>query len=174
MTEPARHLKVIGTISFETSATVERLRKATPDASFIPYSELTALIGRDVQTDGRHNLEAARNIALREHGMNFGVVWNEGVKLMDDTERVSTGEGTKNRIRRLARKGVRNVTSVRNFDALPTDVKVKHHAYVTIFRITDASTRPKKILQIEGEVKEVMRALSMKETLKLFNGGSDT
>jgi hypothetical protein len=170
MTDAAQHLKVIGTVSFETTAIVERLRKATPEAPFVPYTELSALIGKDVQTDGRHNLEAAKNIVLRENGINFGTVWNEGAKLLDDRERVSTGEGIKDRIRRIARKGYRSVTSVQNFDALPMEAKVKHHAYVTIFKITDASTRPKKVLQIEGEVKEVMRALSMKETLKLFEG----
>lgn len=160
--------KVIGTISWETRAMADRLASAKPETRFISYSVLSGIIGKNVQTDGRHNLEAAKGIVLRERGMLFGTVWNEGVKLLDDSERVATGEGVKNRMRRLARKGIRSVMSVLEFDNLPKEQQVKHHLYVTLFRVTEQSTRPKKILQLEGEVKDVMRALKAKEVLALF------
>ena len=102
--------------------------------------------------------------------MLFGIVWDEGIKLLTDVERVATGEGVKDRVRRLTRRGVRNVMSVQNFDALPHDQKGKHNLYVSLFRITEASTRPKKIMEIEGSVRDVMRALNAKEVLRLFEG----
>ena len=166
----AAEKKVIGIVSFETQSLAERLAQATLEAPFISYTTISGIIRKNAQTNGRYHLEAAKGIVFREKGMLFGTVWNEGVKLLSDTERVSTGEGTKDRMRRLARKGIRCVTSVLNFDALPQEQKVKHHLYVTLFRVTEQSTRPKKILQLEGEVKDVMRALKAKEVLKLFEG----
>lgn len=166
----AAEKKTIGTVSFETRMLADRLLQATPDTPFITYTMLSALIGKNVQDDGRHNLDAARAIVFREKQMLFGIVWDEGIKLLTDVERVATGEGVKDRVRRLTRRGIRNVMSVQNFDALPQDQKVKHHLYVSLFRITDASTRPKKIMEIEGSVRDVMRALNAKEVLRLFEG----
>ena len=57
---------------------MERLRRAAP-AQIVTYSELSALIGEDVQRHARHLQDSARRGLLREH-LVFTAVTNQGLK----------------------------------------------------------------------------------------------
>lgn len=157
------------TASIDARMIYERLEKAAV-GEVVTYAELTALIGSDVQTSARGYMDTARRIAHRDKNMVFASVHGVGLKRLDDMEKVKTGEGYLNKIRRTARRAARVVVSVDNYDALPNDLKVKHNAYASMFGAVAQFSGRGTQKRLEGAVQAAGQKISFKNTLALFQG----
>ncbi len=134
----------------------------------VTYTELTNLIGRDVQDKGRGALITARRRARNIDRMIFGTVRDVGLMRLSDAEIVETGEGTLRHIRRTARRGAQTVLCVQNFNNLPNEKKIQHNTFVSMFGVMAEITKPAKIKAIEKSVASSQAALPVAKTLEEF------
>lgn len=161
----------IGAMSFDTQELYKVLAKYEgKHGAVIPYSELSAVIGRNVQHEARGNLTSARRMALREKKMNFGTISGIGIKLLNDEERVALGEARIVHMRRTARKGIIDVGSVEEYDAMPPAARMKHQTYITVFKFAEFATKGKQVDAIQAAVEKTQKLLPLKDTLKMFDG----
>lgn len=142
--------------------------KAAKVGDVITYSELSELVGRDVQKGSRHILEAARRWAKKDRVI-FGVITGQGLKRLDDAGKVRVGSGMMDKIRRTSRRAAQTLAAVENFDALPNEMKIQHNMSLSVFGIIQQATSRKvqdriaeKVEGVEGGV------LAMKKSLELF------
>ncbi len=134
----------------------------------ISYKELSALIDRNVQEDGHGVLRTARRMAEREDRIVFDVVIGEGLRRLNDSEIVDTGDRAVSRIRRGARRAANTISAVSDFNTLPNEKKVKHNTMLSILGTIAAFVRPKTVLRIESAVSGNSGKLSVGDTLKAF------
>jgi hypothetical protein len=162
--------RTIKDASVDTQIIFDRLVKVAVGET-VPYSELSALVGRDVQHAARGNMESARNMAMREHRMVFDAVWGEGLKRLDDQGIVGTGKRALDRIRRKARRSAKTLSCVADFAALPNEAKIKHNATVSILGVLAHMTRPKSVTRIEGLVEQKSEKIALQKVLEAFRQG---
>lgn len=156
--------KAIPELSVDTQL-LERRMLAANVGDVIPYDELSAVIGRDVQTDARGNLTSARNRVLRSSQMVFEPVTNVGLKRLDDHGIVSLGSSYAGRIRNLARRGRRKLAAVLNFDALPNTLKVEHNTRYAQLSAIGHFASEKSTKKIEGAVTDTAASLPLRHCL---------
>lgn len=159
----------IAELSLETQVIVERLGKAAV-GDLVTYQELRDLTGLDVQHDGRGVMESARRICQRDSRMVFGAVMNEGLKRLDDQGIVGTGGVTLKRIGRAARRGVRTLGCVKDFDALPESARVEHNMSVSVLGALGQMTKRNKLEQVRLAVSNAQTKLPLARTLEMFVG----
>lgn len=159
--------KTIPHASVDTQLLYERLKRAEI-GEFIPYQELTATIDRDVQSDGRGYLNTARGMTLRHDRMVFECVSNQGLRRMNDTEIVEGGTSILQRIRRASRRGAMKLASVKNFDALPNNKKIRHNALLSALGAITHFGRESNVKQIEAKVEAAQSKLPLARTLEIF------
>ena len=162
-------MKTIQEVSAESRLLYGRLREASTGET-ITYQELSVICGRNVQHEGRGNLTTARRMAQRNDNKVFGVVINEGVKLLGDQAIVDSCYGTSSKIRRMAKREAIRQTCVEDFDALSSEHKARHNAAISMYGALSLMTRQKQILKLEEAVKDAQAKLPLKKTLELFSG----
>lgn len=142
--------------------------KAAKVGDVITYSELSELVGRDVQKASRHILEAARRWAKKDRVI-FGVITGQGLKRLDDAGKVRVGSGMMDKIRRTSRRAAQTLAAVESFDSLPNEMKIQHNMALSVFGIIQQATSRKvqdriaeKVEGVEGGV------LAMKKSFELF------
>jgi len=119
----------------------------------LSYAELGAVINRNVQGDARHILQSARNKALCDDGVVFDVVVNVGLKRLSDVEiATSTGEHHIGRMRRTARRCVRQLACVAS--ELPAEVATRYNASMMVANLVGLACSRKKVRALEGLVQE--------------------
>ncbi len=136
----------------------------------VTYANLTNLIGRDVQKQGRGALITARRRARNLDRIIFGTVRDVGLMRLSDTEIVETGEGTLRHIRRAARRGAQNVLCVQDFNKLPNDKKIQHNTFVSMFGVMAEITKPNKIKAIERRVESAQAVLPVAKMMEELRG----
>lgn len=157
------------TASIDTQMIYERLEKSAI-GELVEYQELSALIGTDVQSKGRGYMETARRMAMRDKGMVFEPVRNVGLKRLADTEIVRSGQAYISKIRRHARRGMRVLVSVQDFNSLPNDLKVRHNATASMLGAVAQFSGGAAQKRIEGAVEQAGQKISYAKTLELFGG----
>ncbi len=161
--------KTVGISSYETQQLVARLKKQvdTEDYGIVPYSELSALIGFNVQREGYSYLKSAREIVERDTGRLVGVVAGEGVKLLQPEEQVAIGPDTIDRMRRYTTRGIKRVARVQ-VEKLSEDQKREYHTTSSVLGALHLFTKPRSVAKIGEAVKTASDKLAIGETLKLF------
>lgn len=159
--------KTIQELSIDSRTLYDRLAKMEI-GEFIPYSELTMLIGRDIQNDARGNLDTARNMARRDNRMVFGVVMNEGLKRLADEEIVGVGMQAVKSIGKASLRAMKKLVCVREFDKMKPETQVKHNTMLSVLGVMNAMSKPKRVLQIEDRVAKVQKRLPIAETIEAF------
>ena len=160
--------RAIHEISVDTRTLYDRIITAKAGDE-ITYAALSELIGRDVQTVARSALHSARKMAMRDHNVVFGVVRNEGLKRLADVEVVQTGEATVAKLRRVAKRGIRTITSVQDFAQLPDAAKIKHNTFASMFGAVAAMAKPASMKRLEGAVNAAQTGtLPIGRTLEAF------
>lgn len=134
----------------------------------ITYTELSALIGRDVQISGSSILQSARRIALNKDNILFDTITNHGIKRLNDVEKVNTAVSSLRRIQAAAKTGAKKVSSVDDFELLPSEQKFKHNAYLSIFNAIVYSAQQKTVQKIEQSIEIQNGKLSLNKTLDFF------
>lgn len=156
-------------LSVDTQLLFDRLIKAKIGET-VTYQELSGLIGADVQGRARGLLRTARKKAMREERMVFGVVRNVGLKRLDDSGIVSTGQLTLAKIRRQARMGMVQLACVRNFDAMPNEAKVAHNTHMSMLGALVAATKPTKVKALESKIAAAGDKLPVGRTIAALVG----
>lgn len=164
-----RKTKTIGQASYETQQLVEKLKAVVTAENYavVPYSELSKIIGYDVQGDGYSYLKSAREIVERDTGRLIGVVAGEGVKLLTPEEQVAVGPDTLQRLKRATTKGIRRIGRVQ-VDRLTDDQRLDYHTTASVLGAVHLFTKPKSVSKIEAAVSKASDKLPIGETLRLF------
>lgn len=138
-------------IGIDTRTIYDRLIAAEIGET-IPYADLTKLIGRSVQSHARGPLGSARRMAMRDEHIVFGTVIGVGLKRLADPEIVQTADAFNTKIRRTARRGIKTITSIADFDALTSEMKVKHNTFASMFGAIAAMSKPASVKRLEQAV----------------------
>ncbi|TAL03529.1 MAG: hypothetical protein EPO08_03925 [Rhodospirillaceae bacterium] len=167
--EKPENIHTVQSAAVDSIFLYERLKQAAI-GDLVKYEELSAIISRDVQNDGRHYLVTARRMALRRDRIVFGVVTNVGFKRLNDIEIVSTGENVTGRIRRLSRRGLHTITAVGDFAAMPNEVRIRHNAYASVFGAIAFATKEASVKRVKEAVGSSQARLPIAGTLEAFRG----
>jgi hypothetical protein len=133
---------------------------------FISYKELSELIGRDVQKEGRHNLDSARRKCLNENHMNFAAVQGKGVKRVTDSDLIVGGNALI-RIKGIADKRRKQLHAV-DYPALPTrELQTAHNAELSALGVVRHFSKESVVKKLMEPAK--LTELPVGKTLALFN-----
>ena len=142
--------------------------KSTKPGEIVNYSDLSSMIGRNVQAEARYIMETARRHAKKER-IYFGVVTNVGLQRLDDSGKVKVGSGMLGKIRRTSRRAAQTLAAVENFNTLPNELKVAHNTALSVYGVITQATSRKLQDKIAERVEGVEGgALAMKKSLELF------
>lgn len=136
---------------------------------FIPYSELSDIIGMDIQKEGYCYGYRAREMALRNDGLRFEAVSKEGFKCLTDEENAMiTGPFEVKKLSRMTRKGIQKVTAIDDYGKLSNEAKRNHNFGLSVLGVVRYTTKPKRLKRIMAEVSKKPRELSFDSTIRLF------
>ena len=159
--------QTIKQLSIDSKLIYERLSKMKK-GEVVGYDELTDIIKKDVQKGGYSATMTARKMALRENGLVFECIMNEGLKALTDDENISmTGKSGFDRIRKISRRSSTKLMAIDDFDKLPPASKIKHNAHLALFGALQSATKTKTVKRIESHTEEHSR-ISVNETIELF------
>jgi len=131
----------------------------------VSYKELTASIGRDVQSEARGLLATARKHIQREHKILLETVMGEGVRKSEDYK------GAISKIKLHVHRTVRHRTREVANAVADKEIDSELSADLSIMGVLELFARPKipeKLLAAVSQKK--LRELPTDETLKLFQG----
>jgi hypothetical protein len=135
------------------SEAIARLLSALAVGEEVSYHDLTAAIGRDVQTVARAAMERARYRLERDERRVFGVVLGIGLRRLNDREIVATSDKARAHIRRTSRRAARTVLCS-DYAALPREDQTKHNTALSVFGILEQMAGDKAYRRIEHGVRE--------------------
>jgi len=146
-----------------------RLRQVQP-GDIITYGEMNDLVGMKVQApgDGYGYLNTARNMCLRNDRIVFRPVHNVGLERLTDNKIAEVGYSFIGSVQRKSKKGISELTSVKDFEVLSNDEKIRHNTALSILGVFASISKSKKITMLENKVKESKKSFSFEETIKLF------
>lgn len=162
----------IGQMSVDATIIAKRLAKAE-FGEFIPYAELTALIGRNVQSSqtggARHILDTARETVLRENQIGFATVEGEGIRRMTDEELAESSEKPLRHIQRTAKKAARVVLCA-NMEKLTPDQQRKVSTGLSVLGAVEIFSATKSQRAIEETLKPsaIPQKVNVEELAQLF------
>ena len=166
-------VKLSTDINVDAKLIADRLNRLDVD-ELVPYSELSDIIKRDVQRGGRYVMDAARRRLLRDEGKVFGAVTNEGLKRLNDAEKVDLFNSATKRIRRKARRTSRILMSV-NYDSLTPEEQTRHNLGLSVMGVISHITDGRKVRRLEAKIAEKHAIMAARESLSLFaNDGDQT
>lgn len=139
-------------ISVDTRLLYERLAKLEKGET-VTYTELSAIIGRDVRGPrARHLLDRARKLALENDNVVVEAVVNEGLRRPLDTVVVTTtGECYRRGVIRRAVIAARKYAAV-DYGALSEADRVKHNAEVSQLGAIKAFAADSTTKQLEASI----------------------
>lgn len=159
--------KHIRETSIDAKLLYQRLRKAEI-GEFIPYSELSEIIGQDVQKKGRGFLTTARRMCEREDKKTFGVVINEGLKLLDNGEIIGTAEFSVRHIKRTSRRSIKRLSCIEDLSTLENGEKIRFNTFASILGVMATMGQERSIRKIQNKVQETQERLPYAKTLEAF------
>jgi len=158
----------IGQLGVDAALLAKRLAKAE-FGELVTYSELSGMIGRNIQGDARHVLSSARRVVLRENEIAFDVVENEGLRRMTDDELAESYHPALSKIRRTARKAAR-VVACADMGKLSPDKQRAVSAGLSAVGAIELFTSAKNVRKIEDSVKPsaIPQKVNVEELSRLF------
>jgi hypothetical protein len=154
--------------SIQAQQLIERLEEATT-GELIPYAELSALIGEDVQNEARGYLATARRRLLKDKQLFFATIFNEGVRLLNSSEVVNTIDPA-GRVHRIALRS-KEALAAADYGELSTEDRTTLNLKNTIIHFVGHLTKRKSQLLIQQRVGET--ALPPGRLLELFSKSQD-
>ena len=160
--------KSINELSPESRILIQYLTKHLIEdkQDVVTYQEMSAAIGRNVQTEARGKLNTARKHVETENQITIGTVSRVGVKITGDYEGIA--DNTLKSIGRKTRRTCKRILNVKIGD-LPDDRKTAVFSRVSTLGAINQFAKPSSVKKIEGKVKELGNVeLPVKETVKMF------
>jgi hypothetical protein len=155
---------------FEMSPNTRLIRqrlRAMEIGELITYTDLGAIISKPV--DGATGcLRSAIDSLLRKEQMVFAAVRSVGMKRLNDTDIVSASDADVSSIRRKAKKAVRKLTSVKDYNAMPGPSRLAHTARVSVLAAMVDMSTDRSIEKIEKAAVGQSSALPFGDTLRAF------
>lgn len=161
--------RTIPTISVDAQLLYARLKEVGVGET-IPYSDLDAVVSRDVRNGATGVLQTARRRCLMLDAIVFGTIRMVGLKRLADIEIVDTGQGQLDSIRRRSRRAFKTLTCVANFDTLPAESKVRHNTFASMFNVLSNITKPGQVKKLEADIAKAQQQLPLAKTLESFKG----
>ena len=159
--------KTIPERSYDTTIIINRLLEAKTGDE-ITYKELSDLISRDVQADGRGVLVSATRILRHEQRMNFKVIRNIGIKLLCEIETINASGGYIRKIHNASKNAGRELNCVKNIDNLSGDEKINFFTKASLFNTLKVVTTQPKIKKLEAKIAISEKRLPLSRTLEAF------
>lgn len=145
--------------------TLENFLRDKPAGEIIPYSTLNELIGRDVRGKGAACLASARRRLWRE-SVFYATVQGNGIQRVEDSDAIGEVEsGHRDRMTRLARRGLAKLCAVR-YERLSDDDKARQNTLATVFALTVAADNKRPL--IEQKVKSQGEPLPVGDLARLI------
>lgn len=152
-------------ISIDTRMLYDRLKTAVV-GEVVSFAQMTELLGRPIE-GSTSNLQSALH-KLEGEGIAFANVRGSGYQRMNDTEVVHTAEDAREGIKRKAKRAVKRLTCVQNFDGLPNELKIKHNAAISGFGAIASIMSPGRMKSLEDQVAKIGQQLPLAKTLEAF------
>lgn len=164
-TDPRPH---VGQLSVDSIMLSKRLATAQ-FGDVINYSELSKLIGRDVQNDARGCLVTAMKIVRRDNQIVFGTVRNVGIRRLNDDEIVDTPKAAFRRIRNISTKAGR-VLACADTSKLPPEKQRAASAALSVAGAIALFSSAKSLLKLEAVAKPaaIPAKIDVSELAELF------
>lgn len=154
--------------SLETQNVVKLLSDDNHDDLFT-YDEISKAIGSDVA--GHPGcLVTARRTVQREKQVVFETVRGVGIKRCSDADIVNGRAKDIAGIRGIARRGMKKIACVKNYDALPGDVKQRHNVYASGLALLHHATTNSAQAKIEQKVVQSKLKLPVAEAIAAIGG----
>jgi len=160
--------KSIPELSVESKLLYERLQTLEFD-EFIPYEELTQITGRNVQEEGRGNLQRAKLKCLKDNQIHIATVISKGVKRIHDADVVKGGNALKKITRCAARRRLQ-LHSV-NYAELTKELQTAHNAELSQLGVIRIFSNDKATKKLIGHVEK--GELPIGKTLEFFTNGKE-
>lgn len=154
-------------MSIDTRLIYERMKQAAV-GEVISFRALSEVIGNKVEGDNPSIQSALRKLLGEE--IVFENVRGVGYKRLNDVEIVQTYERDRVSIQRKARKAVKRLTCVQDFEALPNELKVRHNAAVSGFAAIANMLKTGSMKKLETAVEHAREQLPLAKTLEAFKG----
>lgn len=156
----------MGEASVDTRFLVEAMRKIKP-GEMITYKELNQACGRDVR-EKRHLTDSARRILLRDHGMVFRCIANEGFIRLEDEKIVHVVNiDRRERMRRQAAFAIKELGCV-EYDRLPQTCQLSHNTGMALFGALYQATSKQSVKKLQERVANAGGEIDLSGTLKLI------
>jgi len=161
--------RAIPELSVDTQV-LERLLMTIDVGGVISYHMMTAAIGRDVQADGRHIMDSARERVRRLNQAVFEPVTDVGLKRLDDIGIIGLGPMTRHRIERMARKGRAKLACVQDFDALPNAMKIEHNTSMAQLGAVQHFSSERTAKKLSTNLTTPQKDMPLRQCLKAMEG----
>lgn len=125
---------------------------------FVPYSELSAAIGRDVQRKGYGSQDTARRHVEREYGIVLAPVMGSGLKRLDDIAIIEVGAKCINKARKAGKRAYSTTMRVRDYAALSPEQRAELgriqsiSGVIQMFTTKDAAKKVAAIVHTQGKM----------------------
>lgn len=152
--------------SKETELALHAL-KAMRQGELIEWGRLSQILGMNAQSEGRHHVNQARKILLREHKRNYECVTDVGVKWLTDAETARRTHYCRRRVHRMARRQVRKLETVKDTSELTEFERIKYFAGLAFLGHLETASHQSALRS--AEVRAV-RAVPPKQDMDSFRG----
>jgi hypothetical protein len=157
-------MRSIPGLSIDTKMLTDKLATLVPD-DVITYSDLSQVIGRDVQNGARSNLYSAIRRLLAD-GKVYASVRGIGIKRLKDEEIVGVGPAVLAKMRRAANRARAKLAAVQDFDSLDRDAKISHNLSLSVLGVVAHMTKASTVKQLETRIDQAQASLPLAKTLE--------
>lgn len=133
----------------------------------IPYSDLSELIGRDVQGPARGLLKTARRLLQREYQVLLDVKPNEGLFVLSEGQKARTWRRSADKIRRETKRAVDRLVTV-DHSKLNREELTEALTGQSFAGAIALASSPQRSKRIQQRVQETTKALPSSVTLGLM------
>lgn len=157
--------KTMFEMSIDTRMLYDRL-KVVDVGEIVTFRQMSELLGRPVE-GATSNLQSALH-RLEGERLAFANIKGVGYQRMDDVAVVNTAESAREGIRRKAKRAIKRLVCVREFDSLPNELKIKHNAALSGFGAIASIMSPGRVKALEEQVAKAGQQLPLAKTLESF------
>ena len=149
---------------------VQIIKEQLYDADFgdlVTFSQLSALVGKDLQTDGYHILRRAL-LEMENEGYVFENVRNEGYRRLSDEERALSDRVIVS-INRKADRGIKQKTVGIDFDGMSKDAQITQNVHLYVLNLTKVVGTKKAMKKLESKLDRLGEKMQgIEDQLKIF------
>jgi hypothetical protein len=159
---------------FRASAEVPLIEEALQQVaagSVITYEQLNDACKSDVRGASRSALRTARKRLESEQRIAFDAISGVGLKRLENTEIVGSGQRSLAHIRRTSKRAITRLACA-DYERLPQDARYRHDSQAALYALFGTATRPSNVRRIEAASVARKQQISRNETLELFKDGN--